>query len=193
MDFITSLLVAVKSLVFMGGYIAPDNVPVRIADPQIAVTRTEVRMRCTVANAYSTELRKLAQSGTPIVMYLFTEARRVRKDSVVGSAAVESRLEYDLVSRRYRVIKSVGRDTIASFAIDSAVSAACEFDGLVVLSKDAVKPDASYYFTVWAILGKSSVEVLGGKEIDLMYFWSYRRPTLKTEPIKGDQILALPK
>jgi hypothetical protein len=166
---------------------------VKIADMQVLLTRDDVRVRCTVANAYSGELRKLAQSGTPILLYVFAEARQVRKDSLVSNAVAENKLELDLVAKQYRVTRSAGQDTVVSPNLDSALAATARCSGLAVLPKEKVQPATSYYFVVWAVLGKTRVEALANKEIDLMYFWRYNRPTLKTEPFKGEQFLASTK
>jgi hypothetical protein len=193
MELIVGLLVAVKSLVFMGGYIAPDKVQVKITAMQVVVTRQDVMVGCQVANAFPAQIKKLAQSGTPILLYVFAEARQVKKDSLVGSVVAEKRLEYDLVARQYRVTGGGGKDTLTFASPDSALAACAGFARLAVLPKDKIKPDKSYYFIMWAVLGRVKVEALANKEIDLMYFWNYKRPTLRTGPFKGGQFLAFPK
>jgi hypothetical protein len=191
MEFIIGLIVAVKSLVFMGGYIAPDKAQVKITSVQVVITRQDVMVSCDVANAFTADLKKLAQSGTPILLYVFAEARQVQKDSLVGNTAAEKRLEYDLVAKQYRV---TGRgDTLAFTSLDSALAACAGFARLAVLPKDKINPDKSYYFIMWAVLGKAKVEALANREIDLMYFWNYQRPSLRTDPFKGGQFLAFPK
>jgi hypothetical protein len=193
MEFIVGLLVAVKSLVFMGGYIAPDKAHVTITGVQVVVTSQEVRAGCDVVNAYPLELRKLAQSGTPILLYVFTEARQVRKDSLVGSCAAENGIEYDLLAKQYRVRRSVQADTLLFSNLDSALAASARFNGMNVIPKEKIDPQKSYYFIMWAVLGKTKVEALGNKEIDLMYFWNYSRPSLRTDPFLGEQFLAIPQ
>jgi hypothetical protein len=193
MEFLVGLLVAVKSLVFMGGYIAPDKAQVSIASMQVIVTRQDVMVSCEVANAFPADIKKLAQSGTPILLYVFAEARQVQKDSLVGSAVAEKRLEYDLVAKQYRVTGGGGGDTLTFAILDSALAACAGFARIAVLPKDKIKPDKSYYFIMWAVLGKAKVEALANKEIDLMYFWNYQRPSLRTDPFKGGQFLAFPK
>jgi hypothetical protein len=157
------------------------------------VTRSDVQVCCALTNAYSADLRKLAQSGTPLYLYIFSEARQVRKDSLVASAGAENRVEFDLVAKQYRVTRSARKDTVVQSGLDSALGVSVQFEGVQALPKEKVQPAESYYFVVWAVLGKARVEAFGGKEIDLMYFWNYTRPTLTTEAFKGEQFLAFPK
>jgi hypothetical protein len=192
-EFLLGLFIAVKSLVYVGGWIAPDKVPPRIADMQVAVTLKDVKVSCSVVNAYPQEMKRLALSGTPVLLYVFTEARQVEKDSLVATVAAENRIEYDLVDKRCRLVRSASGDTLIFSSLDSALTASTAFGRVAVLSKMQIRADRSYYFIMWAVLGKTRVEALGNREIDLMYFWNYKRPTLRTDPFKGEQFLAFPK
>jgi hypothetical protein len=190
MDLIVGLIVAVKSLVFMGGYFSPDKLPVRISGMQVTVTQQDVKVSCVVTNAFGPELKKLAQSGTPILLYVFTQMKQADRDSLVTDNVVENRLEYDLAKKKYLLKQGVSGDSAAFEDIDSAIASASAFRMVPVLAKDRVMPDKSYYFIMWAVLGKTRVEALGNKNIDLMYFWDYKRPTLRTDSFMGTQFLA---
>jgi hypothetical protein len=192
MDLIIGLIVAVKSLVFMGGYISPDKIPATISDMRIHVTQLDIRVSCTVSHAFARDLRKLAQSGTPILLYVFTQVKQADNDSLVTTTVVENRLVYDLARKKYFMKQNIVNDTLSFADPDSALAAASTFAMIPVLAKDRTVPDKSYYFITWAVLGKTRVEALGNKDIDLMYFWDYKRPTLRTDPFRGTQLLALP-
>ena len=192
MDLIIGLIVAVKSLVFMGGYISPDKIPARISGMQVHVTQQDIRVSCVVAHAFARDLRKLAQSGTPILLYVFTQVKQADNDSLVTATVVENRLVYDLARKRYFMKQNSAQDTLSFDELDSALAAASTFAMIPVMTKDRTGPDKSYYFIMWAVLGKTRIEALGNKDIDLMYFWDYKRPTLRTEPFAGTQLLATP-
>jgi hypothetical protein len=193
MELILGLLVAVKSLVFMGGYISPDKQQVMLSGLQVIVTGKNVAVNCTVANAFTKDLKKLAQSGTPLFLYVFVEARTAGNDSLVASSGAENLIVYDLVAKRFLVKRSTDRDTAVFPTPDSALSCSSRFTGVSVLAKEEIFARTSYYFIVWAVLGKARVEALGNNEIDLMYFWNYKRPTIKTEPFTGERFLEVQK
>jgi Domain of unknown function (DUF4390) len=193
MDLIIGLIVAVKSLVFMGGYISPDRIPARVSDMQVHVTQHDIRISCVVAHAFTRDLRKLAQSGTPIFLYVFAQVEQVDNDSLMTATVTENRLVYDLSRKKYILKRSNAEDTLSFDNIDSALAAASTFAAMPLLTKEIVVPDKSYYFIIWAVLGKTRVEALENKDIDLMYFWDYKRPTLRTAPFRGTQLLATPE
>lgn len=193
MELILGLLVAVKSLVFMGGYVSPDRQQVRLSNLQVMVTSQSVAVDCAIANAYTKDLKKLAESGTPILLYLFIEARLLANDSLVATSGAENLLLYDLVKKRFYVKRSSEKDTMAFSALDSALSYSSAFLNVRVLAKEEISAQESYYFIVGGVLGKARVEALANNTIDLMYFWNYKRPTIKTEPFKGVQFLGIQK
>lgn len=43
----------------------------------------EVRLSCSLINAYPEELKRLAGTGTPVVMYLFVELKESEKSQAV--------------------------------------------------------------------------------------------------------------
>jgi hypothetical protein len=192
MDLIIGLIVAVKSLVFMGGYISPDKIPAAISGMQVHVTHQDIRVSCVVAHAFARDLKKLAQSGTPILLYVFTQVKQADNDSLVTATVVENSLVYDLARKKYFMKQNIAGDTLSFGDIDSALAAASSFVMMPVMTKEKAGPDKSYYFIMWAVLGKTRVEALGNKDIDLMYFWNYKRPTLRTDPFLGAQLLATP-
>ena len=193
MDLIIGLIVAVKSLVFMGGYISPDKIPATISGMQVLVTQQDIKVSCFVAHAFARDLRKLSQSGTPILLYIFTQVKQADNDSLVSTMVVENSLVYDLARKKYFMKQNIAADTLSFANTDSALAAASTLAMVPVLTKDKVNADKSYYFIMWAVLGSARVEALGNKDIDLMYFWDYKRPTLRTEPFRGTQLLASPE
>jgi hypothetical protein len=190
MDLIIGLIVAVKSLVFMGGFISPDKLPVRIAAMQVNITQQDVRVSCAVSNAFTKDLRKLTRSGTPILLYVFSQVKQAGHDSLVAGMVIENMLVYDLAKKKYLLKQGLAKDTLSFANQDSAIAAASSFPMMPVMPKAGIVPDKAYYFILWAVLGKARVEALGNKDIDLMYFWDYKRPSLKTDPFLGTQLLA---
>ena len=47
----------------------------------------------------------------------------------------------------------------------------------------------SYHISTHAVLGKAKVEALQKRDIDLMYYWEFKRPSMRTEKFTGRQFL----
>jgi hypothetical protein len=138
-----------------------------------------------LANAWPTDLKKLARTGTEIVLYLLVETRLNPGNKIVGRVTVEHRLQYDAVARSYIVISNPPADTADFGALDSALIASVTFDNVSAMLKSSLNAGAEYSFVIYAVLGTTKVEALDNSDIDLMYFWNYRRPTAETERFPG--------
>jgi hypothetical protein len=77
--------------------------------------------------------------------------------------------------------------------IDTAIAEASMFYEVPVITPERIHADQEYWLNVYAILGKTRIEALGNKEIDLMYYWDYKRPSIKTEAFTGDQLFGTMK
>jgi hypothetical protein len=189
MEFIISLLMGTRLLTLFGGGLGNDEAPF-FMPPQIVITAGEVRLNCALANAFPKELKKLAQTATPVVVYLFIEIQNGDRRQPAKKITVESRLVYDMIGHAYCVTGSRSLDTLRFALLDSAIAASMSFKDVPLLSKKEVRSDLAYTVTAQAVLGKVRVEALDNQEIDCMYYWDYKRPSLKTEEIAGEQLIA---
>ena len=189
MTYIIGILLAAKGIVFVTGLFALTASKIEIAPPQIVVAGNEVRATCAVRNAYPRDLRKLAQSGTDITIYLFVDVKLEVKDAKVAGVVAENHLLFDPVAAIYTVRRSSTRDTLRFASLDSAIEASSAFGNLGLLPVGLIDPQARYAFSIYAVLGKVRVEALKGNEIDLMYYWNYKRPILGTQPVPGAAFL----
>jgi hypothetical protein len=96
---------------------------------------------------------------------------------------------YDVIERCYRVSRYPARDTVVFDNLDSAVAASAAMVGVPLFSLEKINPGEYYTIVTYAVLGKTLVEALHDKQIDLMYYWDYKRPSFRTEKIKGAQLL----
>jgi len=149
------------------------------------VTDRDVRLSGEVRNAFTRDLRKLAATGAEIPLYLYVEVRQPRVDKPLRTAVAGNSLTYDLIDKKYRVVGSAGSDTLWFGTLDSAVTRACAFGDIEVIPLTEVRADGQYYFSVYGVLGKARVEALQGNTIDLMQYWDYKRPGVRTEAYAG--------
>jgi hypothetical protein len=192
MDLIISLLMGTRLLTLFGGGLGNEAAPVFL-EPKIIITAEEIHLTCMLTNAFPLELKKLAQTSTPVVIYVVVTVSESDTRRIMKKMTVESRMVYDMIARRYCVIKSITRDTVWLGTIDSAVAASVSFAEIPVISRKEIRIEQAYVFAAQAILGKTRVEALDNKDIDCMYYWNYKRPTFTTRAIEGKRLAAAVK
>lgn len=189
MNFIFSFLVTTRILTIFTGSGVTDSLTPGINDPSIILTGDQVQISCAVRNPYPPELRKLAETGTPVVLYLFTELRQRKGKALIYKTTQERILWYDLIKNEYCVKKGTQPDTLRFSSGDSAISAASSFTAVNAFPRRVIRPGSRYYIQIYSILGKTKVEALANRDIDLMYYWDYKRPFIKTEMMPASLFL----
>ncbi|OGJ84895.1 MAG: hypothetical protein A2487_07270 [Candidatus Raymondbacteria bacterium RifOxyC12_full_50_8] len=190
MSFIISIVFAVKSILLFTGAVAQDKSAAYFDQPQIIVVGEEVKMSCGLHNAFPDELKKLAATGTEIPLYFFIEIKTSPSQGTLHQTIIEHTLRYDLIAKQYWVVRKPAMDTLGFASADSAIAQACTFPRFSAFPLSIIDKDKMYTITSYAVLGKAMVEALENHSIDLMYYWNYKRPTIKTEKIPGGQFLA---
>ncbi|MBD3420809.1 MAG: DUF4390 domain-containing protein [Chitinivibrionales bacterium] len=186
MNFIIGLLIAAKGIVLFSGIFALSKSNAQLGQPELILSASEIRLSTQIQNAFSKDLKKLANSGTRILIYLFIETREARGDRVVHKVVQSRELLYDLVDKQYAIVRNE-IDTTTLATIDAAMIASTTFHNIAVAPVDIIDAQKRYYFVAYGVLGKTTVEALEGKELDLMYFWNYRRPTIRTQRFDGSR------
>lgn len=193
MGFLIGLILAAKGLVFFSGNLSGEQSRAAITPPKIILGADLVRVSCSLQDAFSNDLKKLAESGTEILLYINLDLKDAGTRKNIRSVMAENSLVYNLVSKQFCVSQNRGADTLKYAALDSALSALGRFKEIPLISTSQIRPERSYYVEMFSVLGKVKVPALQNKEIDLMYFWSFKRPTARTEMIPGNQFLKVKK
>ena len=189
MSFLIALLAAAKGLTLITGLLAGNQSAVSVTPEKIIVAGQQVFVTVRVDNAFPPELRKLAATGTAITLYVFIELHEERERKPAASAIAESRLVFDIIENTYTVTGTPRPGERLHSSPDSAIADACLFENIPVAPVSAIRADRSYRFTLNGILGKTRVEALDNNEINLIFFWNYRRPSARTEPVAGNDLL----
>lgn len=193
MEILISIIMGTRLLTLFGGGLGHDAASVSFLPPRILIAHEEVRLSCSLINAYPEELKNLAKTATPVVIYLFVELKESEKSQPVKKVTIESRLQYDLIAKVYSVIRSTGPDTVRSASLDSAIRYSCTFENIPIVRRDEIASNTDYSLSSYAVLGKTKIEALHDKEVDLMYYWDFKRPNFKTESIHGEEFFNVGK
>jgi hypothetical protein len=176
---------AVRSLTFLTNFITAPDTPAHFAQPQLILTKEAVRMNVRLENGFTEDLIKLAETGTPIQLYVYVELMQEGSKTPAHQVIVESSLYYNIIEKKYCVKKSIQPDTLLFSSLDSAMSASLAFSNFLIFPVSKVNPHDKYYINMYAILGQAKVEALKNTTIDLMYYWDFKRPSASTEKYDG--------
>lgn len=187
MSFLLSILVAARSLTFFTNFIGAPDTPARFLDPVLTVKGQEVLVSCLLENAYSEELKKIASTGTVVPLYLYIELKSGKTGRLIQQKIVETNLQYDIIRAFYRVTQN--QDTLSFSSLDSAAKAACTVSECPAFSVAVLSKEEEYVIEMYAVLGKVNVAALKDNEVDLMYYWDFKRPLIRTEAISGAQFI----
>jgi hypothetical protein len=185
MEFIIGLIMAVRSLTFLTSFMGPQESPVLFSQPQIILSQKEIRMNLVLENSLTEDLKKLSETGTIVPMFVFIELRVEGHKEAKAKTTLKSEIVFDILNRRYVVVKSTSHDSTFFSALDSAALDFGVFRNVPVSDLDIIDIRANYFFSIYAVLGETRVEALDNKPLDLMYYWDYKRPLVRTEPISG--------
>jgi hypothetical protein len=189
MNFIVGILMAVRSLTFMASFVSVDSSAVSFTEPQIILSEQEAKIKIGLKNALTGELLKLASSGTTIPLYIYVDLMKENAKDPFYRTIVEIELNYDFPSKHYNIRRTSSKDTLHVSTLDSAVQTACFFPPFTIFPINILDRNESYHINIYAILGKTTVEALGNNNMDLMYYWDFKRPSIKTEKYKGESFI----
>ena len=189
MNFLISILVAARGLTFFTSFLGDPGTAARFLDPVLVIKGQEVMLSCLLENAYAGELGKIASTGTAVPLYIYVDLKEEGGGPALRQKVIETQLRYDLIGKRYRVTQSVSKDTLFFTTLDSAAKASCSVTECPVFRVAGLSRDQSYFVELYAVLGKVTVAALKGNEVDLMYYWDFKRPLLRTEPLPGTQLI----
>ncbi len=192
MDFLAGLLIAVKSLVFVGGYVSTDKSTPTFTSVEIITKTSQIAFSCELEHAFSSELAKLSVSGTTIPINLFAELRCKENDSLLIRVIVKHSILFDLSSRSFTLQKSYTTREDTTTVIDTALRHASTFIQIPLINRNQISAQRSYYISIYAILGKATMEAMNNNIIDLMFFWRYKRPFVRTQAFPGASLAQKP-
>ena len=189
MNFIVGIIMAVRSLTFMASFVSVDSSAVSFIEPQIILSEQEAKIKIGLKNALTGELLKLASSGTTIPLYIYVDLMKENAKEPAFRTIVEIELNYDFAAKRYNVRRNLSQDTLYVSTLDSAVQAVSFLPAFPIFPTAILDRNEFYHLNIYSILGKTTVEALGNNNLDLMYYWDFKRPSIKTEKYKGESFI----
>lgn len=187
MSAIIGILMAVRSLTIMAGFASSDSSKVTFNQPQISVSESAIQINASLNNAVTDDMRKMAIAGTAIPLFIVITLDSDGKEPVAESKSMNLLL-YDPLKSEFTIQRQSAPGK--SFkSIDEALYDFVRFSNVYICSLSVIRKEKSYILNLQALLGKAKVDALGGNSFDFMYYWDYKRPSIRTEPVSGQLFL----
>ncbi|MBL8027473.1 MAG: DUF4390 domain-containing protein [Fibrobacteres bacterium] len=188
MSAIIGILMAVRSLTIMAGFATGDSSKVTFNQPQISVSKSSVTVNASLKNAVTDDMRKMALAGTAIPLFVVVTLNSGSTKIPLAESKSMNILLFDPLKGEFHVQRESAAEKSYK-SIDEAFSDFVSFNNMHVCSLSVFSKEQSYVFKLQALLGTAKVDALGGNTFDFMYYWDYKRPSIRTEPISGQLIL----
>jgi hypothetical protein len=150
----------------------------------ISVDQSNISLSVSLKNGIDEEMRKMIAAGTPIPLFLLIDLEDTEQNTIVTNIKHMNLLQYNPVNYEYSIFNQSGLKKYFT-DIDSAIKAFAQFRDVHICSLSIINKESQYVIKIQSLLGTTKIDALGGNDFDLMYYWDYKRPSLKTEPVSG--------
>ena len=131
-----------------------------ISDIIITTSASDLLLFATVKNAFTPEMEKGVKNGIPISFSFQIELDKVRDfwpDSTLVEKEIIHRLTYDSLKEEYSVELGEKQRTETTRSLARAKQLMAELNGLRVIARKKLVPDASYILRIKATLVKTTL------------------------------------
>ncbi len=131
-----------------------------IDDIIITTSASDLLLFATVKNSFTPEMEKGVKNGIPISFSFQVELDKVRDfwpDSTLVEEEIVHRLTYDSLKEEYSVELGEKHRTETTRSLARAEQLMADLNGLRVIARDRLEPDASYVLRIKATLVKTTL------------------------------------
>ncbi len=137
-----------------------DSSPPTISDIIITTSASDLLLFATVKNSFTPEMEKGVKNGIPISFSFQIELDKIRDfwpDSTLAEKEIIHRLTYDSLKEEYSVELGEKQRTETTRSLARAKQLMAELNGLRVIARKKLVPDASYILRIKATLVKTTL------------------------------------
>jgi|SRR3989339_532459 len=189
MNFIFSLLLAARSLTFVTTLLGNNENGIRFSEPLFLIHQESVALHCLLQDGMTPELRDIVRSGIVVPLYFYIDLKKEGDGQPLTRTFIEHRLKFDLLKQQFAVFGNCPPETTFFSSMDSACSAFCTLNDCRIVMLSDLSDNGRYSIELFAVLGRTPVRALDNKDVDLMYYWDFKRPFIRTDPLLGRSFL----
>lgn len=166
------LLLLTPSLVFSQEEEKPN-----IADIIITTSKTHLLLFCGIKNSYTKEMIEGVRNGLPITFDFYIELEKVNNnwpDTEIVEMKIQHTLKYDPLREEYQVLlPEKGNKTETTPSIEKAMEFMSELNGVKVIERDKLEPDAPYALHVKAKMAEKTLPLNMHYIIPFISLWDF--------------------
>jgi len=158
------------------GYTQEDT-EANIADIIITTSKTHLLLFCAIKNSFTPEMIEGVRNGIPITFEFYIELEKINKnwpDTTLAEQTVQHTLNYDPLREEYQVtLPEKANKTVTSQSIDKAMEYMAELNGVKIIERDKLIPDAPYALHVKARLAEKTLPLNMHYIIPFISLWDF--------------------
>jgi hypothetical protein len=171
-------LLPVLFILFCPPLVMADEEPeVNIADILITTSKTHLLLFCTIKDSFTPEMIQGVRNGIPIIFDFSLELEKINNtwlDTTLAEFTLQHTMTYDQVREEYQVtLQERGGKTIATDSIDKAMELMSELNGVKIIERSALVPDAPYALRVKAKLVEKTLPLNMHYIIPFISLWDF--------------------
>lgn len=176
--FILSLLVAVTlSVSFVPVCSAQEQTGPHITDILVTTSKDHLLLFCSIKNSFTPEMLEGIHNGIPVTFTFHIQLERSKPkwfDETITEITLQHTLSFDSLKEEYQIIRSEKQTNPASTdSIDQAIGMMSELNGLRIIERGELVPDARYAIHVKAKLAERTLPLYMHYIIPFISLWDF--------------------
>lgn len=148
-----------------------------MSDILITTSQSHLLLFCTINNSFTPEMIEGVHNGIPVTFSFLVELEQIIRnwpDKTLADMTIYHTLTYDTLREEYQVTLSErpGTPTVTD-SLDKALEVMSELNGLKILSRDQLEPDAPYALHVKATLAEKTLPMNMHYLVPFISLWDF--------------------
>ena len=175
------LLTPILSIVFLTLLLSPsfaeENLKPHIADILVTTSQTHLLLFCSIKNSFTPEMIEGIHNGIPVSFTFLVELEQVKNkwfDSTMTEMSFQHTLIYDSLKEQYEIYRSEKTQSpLVTDSLDKAKEIMVELNGIKIIPRDKMEPDAPYAIHVKAKLAEKTLPLYMHYIIPFVSLWDF--------------------
>lgn len=177
-SFIFSLfLTFFLALFFSPQSFSEDDPGPHIADILITTSQSHLLLFCSIKNSFTPEMVEGIQNGIPVTFTFHIELEQVKNkwfDKNIIEMTLQHTLTFDSLKEEYQIHKSEkSKNPTVTDDLDKAMAIMAELNGIKIISRAELTPDAPYAINVKAKLAEKTLPLHMHHIIPFVSLWDF--------------------
>ena len=148
-----------------------------IADILITTSQSDLLLFCSIKNSFTSQMIEGIHNGIPVTFTFLVELEQMKNkwfDKTMTEMTIQHTLVYDSLKEKYEVHRSEKtQNPFVTDSRDKAMEIMAELNGINIIPRDELEPDAPYAIHVKAKLTKKTLPLYMHYIIPFISLWDF--------------------